>query len=293
MGWSDSAEIRAKMASLEQLFFDDLAAGVRQAIVSAIAIVSTIGAESVTFTWNDLLGGLREWIGKREYDDMQSRKITLIPRHWQKAVKIDKDHFADDLFDLAKETMLTLPGIVEEDYAIKVIRKLLDGYTDVGWDGVTIFSNSHPVADGTVIDNLTDAALDATSLAAAELYFGTMKAPTGDRKLRIQPDLLVTGPANEAACRALFDKDKLANGEANINYKRYQYMIDPEIEATDWFLLCTNKKVKPIRLVLRKLTDLVFDEADFDENVVKAGVDARHDAVWTSYQLAYGSTGDN
>jgi len=49
----------------------------------------------------------------------------------------------------------------------------------------------------------------------------------GQRKLGTIADTLVTGASNRAAAEAILDKEKLANGESNTNYKRVNLIITP------------------------------------------------------------------
>lgn len=49
----------------------------------------------------------------------------------------------------------------------------------------------------------------------------------GQRKLGVIADTMVTGASNRAAAEAILDKEKLANGESNTNYKRVNLIITP------------------------------------------------------------------
>ena len=293
MGWADSADIRARQATLEALFFDSMREIDQEGIVAAVATMTSTTKESIRLVWNDLIGGMREWIGDRQLKDLQGRMIVLTPRHWERTVEILKDHLDDDGLGLAKESMNGLLIIVQADYAIKVAEKLVAGFTDLGWDGKAIFAADHPIeVDGvaTTLDNLSDVAVSAAGITEMRLYFRNLRAPDGTR-LRVKPDTIVAGPSSEVALEALFDSDRLASGASNPNYKRFNYQIIPEIDDTTWMALCTTGPVKPIRLVTRQTGQLLWNYP-YMRNVAQAGVDARHDAIWTSYQFAWGSTGD-
>lgn len=69
----------------------------------------------------------------------------------------------------------------------------------------------------------------ALTAANFEAGYDAMAAFKGDgqRKLGIMADTLVTGVANRAAAEAILDKDKLAGGESNINYKRVKLIVTP------------------------------------------------------------------
>lgn len=59
--------------------------------------------------------------------------------------------------------------------------------------------------------------------------YNAMMAFKGDggRKLGIKADMLVVGPSNRVAAEALIEKDYLAGGETNTNYKRVQLVVTP------------------------------------------------------------------
>jgi len=291
MAWLDSSDLRAKMAALEAAFMDALQQADPKGVVARIAQETTIDSESVTIGWNDLIGTLTEWVGERKVRDLQARSITVTPRHWERTVGIDKDHLADDKLGLAMESMQRLAGIVALDYRVKLVAKLMAGFTDLGWDGKAIFAADHPIeVDGvaSTLDNLSDQNPDATGLAEALLYFDSLKAPDGS-PLYVEPDLLVCGPEQRATAEATLKSDRLANGASNINFQRCDMLVDPGVTGTYWFLLSTSV-VKPVRLVKRKLAEVKFDEP-YMLNQYLAGVDARHDALHTTYQVMWGSTG--
>ncbi|MCY1004000.1 Mu-like prophage major head subunit gpT family protein [Nannocystis pusilla] len=77
---------------------------------------------------------------------------------------------------------------------------------------------------------LDQAAFDA---AVAQM----MKTPresgegVGDKKpLGVMPKLLVVGPSNRAAAKAVLEKEQLANGESNTNYKAVELMVTPYLD---------------------------------------------------------------
>lgn len=289
MAWNDSADLRDKMAALEALFFSSLQVPDPNGAVARLAVTTTIDSESLTLAWNDLIGSLREWVGERVIKDLRARTITVTPKHYERTIGINKDHLADDKLGLCMENMRGLASLVQQDYRRKVVERLMAAFTDIGWDGKAILANDHPKDDGTTIDNLTSDALDATGLANAIQYFDSLVGVDGE-PLYVQPDLLACGPAQRANAEALLKADRLASGATNVNFQRLDLLVDPGITSNNWFVLCTNGPVKPIRLVTRKLAEVRFDEP-FGRNEYLAGVDARHAAVWTSYQFVWGSDG--
>lgn len=295
--WLGAADILEKQALLESVFFGGLQTPDPAGLVARVATEQNITTESVVLAWNDLIGTLNEWVGDRVAGNLKGRSVTLTPRHWEKSVKLNRDHFADDNLGLCRESMNGLSMTVNMDYRAKVAAELLYGFTRVGWDGKAIFANDHPyVRDGVAgtIDNLSALNVGATGLAAAISYFDNLVGPDGGR-LYVQPDLLVCAPGQRADAEALLKAPTGAAGATNIDYQRLDLMIEPGFTDKYWMVLCTRGPVKPVRLVKRQMAQMAWtglNPAEWQaQNDITAGVDARHDAIWTSYQFAWGSTG--
>jgi phage major head subunit gpT-like protein len=292
--WIGAADLLEKQATLEAVFMSALQNPDPKGLVARVAAETSIDTESVTLTWNDLIGTMREWLGDRVINNLKNRSITLTPRHWERSVSINKDHFADDKLSLASEQMNGLAKIVQIDYRKKVAEKLLAGFTDIGWDGVEIFSAAHPYVDALTgvagtINNLSAANVGAAGLEEAVAYYDNLKAPDGS-PLYVEPDTLIVAPGQRSDAEELTMRQYDASGANNLWYQRFQLIVEPAFTNKYWCLLSTTGPTKPIRLVKRQMAEVLFDEP-FMRNDIIAGVDARHDAIWTSYQFAFGSTG--
>lgn len=70
------------------------------------------------------------------------------------------------------------------------------------------------------------ATLDATNFDAAVAAMMAFKSDE-DRPLGVMPNLLVCGPSNRAAARALIESEKLASGASNTNYRAVDLLVVP------------------------------------------------------------------
>ena len=122
---------------------------------------------------------------------------------------------------------------------------------------------------------------------------------TGDKgqSLGLVPNLLIVSPANEKAARLVLEADQI-NGTTNVLKGTAELLVAPELADREnyWFLLCTNRFLKPIIFQDRKKAKLTALIKDDDENVFMRnefiwGVDARYNAGYGFWQMAYGSTG--
>jgi len=70
------------------------------------------------------------------------------------------------------------------------------------------------------------AALDATNFDAAMAATGAFKGDHG-KPLGVMPNLLVVGPSNRAAAKALIEAEQLAGGGSNTNFKAVEVLVVP------------------------------------------------------------------
>ena len=87
--------------------------------------------------------------------------------------------------------------------------------------------------------------------------------------------------------------------EVNIYKDTAELLVVPELAANpeQWFLLCTKRPVKPFIFQNRRKAQLVAKDSPTDDNVFMKkefiyGVDARCNAGYGLWQLAFGSTGE-
>ena len=117
------------------------------------------------------------------------------------------------------------------------------------------------------------------------------------KSLNIVPDLLVVSPSNEREGRLILEADFI-NGTSNTMKGTAKLLVATELadEPDQWFLLCTNKFLKPFIYQERQKIRLTALIKDTDENVFMRdeyiwGADGRSNAGYGFWQMAYGSTG--
>jgi phage major head subunit gpT-like protein len=72
----------------------------------------------------------------------------------------------------------------------------------------------------------SSAALDAAGFAAADLMLSSFTKDYG-QPLGVAPNLLVCGPSNKAAAKAVIEAQFIAGGGSNINYKSVDLLVVP------------------------------------------------------------------
>lgn len=70
--------------------------------------------------------------------------------------------------------------------------------------------------------------LNATNYGLYRTAMRQLKTPEG-YSMGVSPDLLVCGPSNQTAAEALLDRQILASGESNVNYKKVKLLVTNEL----------------------------------------------------------------
>ena len=127
---------------------------------------------------------------------------------------------------------------------------------------------------------------------------GTIKETDILKKCYIKDDLLVVPPALEETARLILEADQI-DGTTNVLKGTAKLHVEPALAEHPeyWFLLCTNRFLKPFIYQLRKKIKFTSLTRDTDENVFMLdeylyGADGRSNAGYGFWQMAYGSTGE-
>ena len=175
---------------------------------------------------------------------------------------------------------------------------LKDGFHEKCYDGKPFFASDHPSGKGgmKVVSNCSHKKLSAKAYMEARTAIMSITGDNG-KSLKLVPNLLVVSPANEQEGRLILEADTI-NGTTNVLKGTAELLVEPELadQPYAWFLLCTNKFLKPIIFQKRKPIKLVAKIKDTDENVFLQdeyiwGADGRFNAGYGFWQMAFGSDG--
>ena len=259
----------------------------------AMETPSTTDAE--TYAWLGDLPGMREWIGDREVQNLSGSDYTIKNKSWELTFGIPREAVEDDKIGLYNPGVESL-GLEAATHPDELVFKLLkDGFTALCYDGKPFFSDAHPVGDGTV-SNLGHAELSVDAYIAARAAIMSLTNSKG-RPLNLIPDKLVVPPALESKARDILIADYI-NGTKNTMQGTAKPLVAPWLAGADkaWYLLCTNRPVKPVIHQTRKPAKFVSKTNETDDNVFFAktflyGVDSRENVGFGFWQMAYGSDG--
>jgi phage major head subunit gpT-like protein len=250
------------------------------------------------YGWLGKLPRVREWIGDRVIQNLAAHGFTILNKDWELTIGVSRNDVEDDNLGVYNPLFQSMGNEMAMHPDELVFGLLAAGFTSLCYDGQYFFDSDHEV-NGQSVSNVTDLVLSATSYGAARTAMQSLTDEHG-KSLRITPNLLVVPPQLEDKGKEILLKERLANGEDNIYYKSAELLAAPELAAypTYWFLLDTTKPIKPLIFQQRQKPNFVAKDNPEDDNVFMKkeflyGIDARHNAGYGLWQLAYGSTGTN
>lgn len=134
------------------------------------------------------------------------------------------------LMDLSRNYMK--PLIFQSRKAVKFVKKNRDDDDNVFMNDEYIFGCDARYNAGFGFHQLafgSKAPLDKANFEAAQLALASQFRPDGS-PLGVDATVLVCGASNRSAAKALLEKEYLAGGENNVNYKAVELLVVPWLE---------------------------------------------------------------
>jgi phage major head subunit gpT-like protein len=243
--------------------------------------------------------GLEEWIGERQAKDLKAYDFQIKNRHFEATIKINRDLLEDNqvagFYPLAE-----ILGVRAAEHPDELVASLIiNGFTNLCYDGQAFFATTHPVGSTTASNKGTTAlAADGVAYAAARAQMMNLTNDAG-KKLNIRPNLLVVPPALETVARQLLNNDFISvsggSTQNNIWKGSADLLVVPQLtDANDWFLFDTKQILPAMIFQTRKAAQLVprtslTDDNVFWKNEFVWGVDYRGEAGYAAWQCAFGA----
>ncbi len=260
-----------------------------------IATVTPSTTDTETYAWLGDIPGMREWIGEREIQNLTASEYTIKNKSYEATIGIDRDVIEDDRIRLWSSNISALAQNAAKNPDKLIFRLLAEGFTSKCFDGKPFFSDAHKTG-GKTVSNMSHAKLSLDAYIAARASMMSLTNSKGE-PLALVPDKLVVPPALEKEARDILVADFI-NGTKNTMQGTAKPLVAPQLAGHDsaWFLLCTTQPVKPLIYQERKKPKFVSKASETDDNVFMSrqflyGVDARGNAGYGFWQMAYGSDG--
>lgn len=259
----------------------------------ATKVPSETGEES--YKWLGQMPKMREWIGDRQVQNLSAHDYTIKNKDFESTISVNKNDISDDKLGIYKpmmETMAQNAASFPDDLVFKLLK---EGFTNLCFDGKPFFSTEHKVGKKAISNKSTSKlTLDSYAKARSEVMSFTDEH---GKSLGIIPDLLVVPPALEAMARKILLAEQI-DGTTNTYKDTAELLVVPALAGADeaWYLLSTTRPIKPIIYQEREAPKLTQLDQDTSNNVFMRkeylyGTEARGNAGYGFWQMAYGSTG--
>lgn len=250
------------------------------------------------YKWLGQMPQMREWIGEREIQSLSAYDYSIKNKKFEMTVAVPKDDIEDDQYGVFTPLFSNIGEAAAQHPDNLVFSAMKDGFTALCYDGKPFFASDHPSGEGgkTPASNLSHEKLSREAYKKARTAIMSLTGDKG-KSLNLVPNLLVVSPANEETARLILKADQV-NGTTNVLKDTADVLVATELadKPDAWFLLVTNKFLKPFIFQKRKDIKLVSLTKDTDENVFMTdefvwGADGRSNAGYGFWQMAYGSDG--
>lgn len=256
------------------------------------------------YKWIAMFPKMREWIGEKVIKNLAAFRYQIFNKDYEATVSVDRNDIEDDNLGIYAPAAQDA-GFSAKQWPDELVIDLVNkGFTSPCYDGQYFFDTDHPVGTPAVsVSNKGTAKLSIATLAAAQESYGVARTALRKvkddefRPLNLVGDTLVVPPAQEDTTTALMTVDRLEDGKPNPYKGTAKVVVDGRLTSdTAWFLLCTTRPVKPFVFQERKApvfvqqTDPDSDDV-FNKREYKFGAEARGNAGYGLWQMAYGSDG--
>lgn len=245
---------------------------------------------SEKYVWLGNFPNMKEWIGDRDVQLLQDFGYALDNKLFEASVTVPNIHIEYDKVGLYKPAIEQMAQNSKLFGSELVAEVLVGGNASLCYDGKNFFAADHVMGVDTYA-NMSLGVLNSDNIILGRTFMSGIKNAKG-KTMRINPNMIVCGPLNLANVIEAIDKERKANGENNPTYKMMQYLILPEIEGLEWFMLDISKPLKPFILQVAK--DGIFESSN-DDKFIKDhalfGVKSFMNAGYGLWQLAYRFSG--
>lgn len=279
-------------------------------IYPEVSMELPVSGPVVVNSFLDRLPTMSEWVGPRTINSIVARGRAVSMTSYQNAYSINRNTYEDDealSVGLYSQAVRRLAESAKKHPDL-IRRNFLAANAEIGYDGVALFSTSHPTngggsggPSGTQSNLLVSTGLTYDNLGVAR---ETMRAWVGadNTPLGIEPDTLEVAPQLETEARQILNGDLIPSSagtatQSNIWKGALKLVVNPWLVAkpNNWYLYDTSKGIKPFAFYNRQAPRFSQqtspnDAAVFYKNEFEFGVDSRFGFSETVWWLSLAAT---
>ncbi|MCW5945919.1 MAG: Mu-like prophage major head subunit gpT family protein [Fimbriimonadales bacterium] len=281
-------------------------------VAQQIATIVNTTIPQQKYAWLGSTPTMNEFVDERKPSGMTEYSYSIEDKTFEASIAVDRKAVEDDQYDLIRLRVRELADRVAEHQHKLCVESIANGFTEAGYDGLSLFNASHPTYPGGTYSNLANDPLDASGIAEAISKMMLVPDDRGE-PLGIVPDTLLVGPKLQWSAIELIESPVVVykgNGTdtaSSTPYKnafqgKLKLVVSPYLRGSfedQWFLLDTSRAMRSIILQQRSDVPVEFTAMDSGGSSESAwwhdryfyGVRGRYNVGYGLWQTAYGSTG--
>lgn len=295
------------LPGLKTVFYGAYEAADSRRFEQVATIIPSDKAEE-KYGWLGAIPTMRQWKDERIPAGLKEHKYSLENLDYEASIAVHKNAIADDQYGQIKIRVQEMGQEAARHSEQIVFEAIAAGFATICYDGQYFFDTDHPSydSDGNVSGTQTNKGTSALSASSLQDAVTAMMRFTNDKgkPMGIIPDTIVVGPELwVTVAETLFSMGKTDTANNNINalavmeklgMPALKPIISPYLTDTNnWYLLCTNRLLKPIILQQRQTPEFGALEGSSDKGFMSKhyvyGVDERKAVGYALWQCAYGS----
>lgn len=260
----------------------------------ATVVPSATGEQD--YKWLGQMPSMKEWIGEREIQALAAYDYVIKNKKFEMTIGVPRDDIEDDKYGVYTPLFTGMGESAALHPDDLVFGSMMNGFEEKCYDGETFFSEKHKIGENTY-SNRSNKKLSEESYMEARSAIMSIAGDKG-QSLNLVPDLLVVPPTLEKKAKLIVEADQI-NGTTNVLKGTAKLHVEPILakKPNCWFLLCTNRFLKPFIYQIRKKIKFVSLNKDTDGNVFMRdiylyGADGRSNVGYGFWEMAYGSSGE-
>lgn len=263
MSIADRSNLDRASALYKNLFQELFVGKSNEAYKNYTLVDSVTQGTSYEFAFLSAMPKIRKWTGNKQFAQTRANRFNIPIENVEVSTMVSKVDWKLNPNFVGKAIRSFLTGTASNHINQLIVAKLLRGATDTCYDGLPLFSTSHPDGPGGgAQSNTSTNALTLANYRTAREGMRGLKDERGTN-LGIRPDVLLVGPALESRAKEILEaRDRIvavdssgaesgtrvaAASVENVSATDgVRIVVDPDIDGVDatgtstkyyWFLI--------------------------------------------------------
>ena len=120
-------------------------------VAERIATVVSTTMPAQRYAWLGAVPPMREFLDERRPQGLAANAVTIEDKTFESTIAVERKAVEDDQLELIRLRVRDLAFRVAAHRQQIVVEALAGGFTALGYDGVSLFSATHPIPGGTFL----------------------------------------------------------------------------------------------------------------------------------------------